>query len=92
MELDIRLPGVTSLKGKRAVVKSVVADLRRHLNVSVIELAHHDLRQRTLIGAAVAAASDFGVRTVAQQIEKIVIRDPRVELIDLHLEITQTEH
>ena len=91
MEIDLRVPGVTSLKGKRAVVKSLIGDLRRQLNVSVIELGYQEQYQRTVIGVTVAAASEHGVRTVIQQIEKIVFREPRVELIHLHTELAQTE-
>ena len=39
LRLDLRLPDATSLKDKRSVVKSLVADLRK-LNCSVAEVDH----------------------------------------------------
>lgn len=91
VEVELHVPGVTSLKGKRAVVKSLLAALRQQLNVSAVEVDHQDLWQRTTLGVAVAAGSETGARTVAQQVEKIVYREPRVELTSINVDIAGTE-
>ncbi|CAN5228761.1 MAG: DUF503 domain-containing protein [Euzebyales bacterium] len=91
VEVELHVPGVASLKGKRAVVKSLLAALRQQLNVSAVEVDHQDLWQRTTLGVAIAAGSETGARTVAQQVEKIVYREPRVEPIAFRLEIAATE-
>jgi uncharacterized protein len=72
-------------------VKQLVAALRRDLNVSVAEVDHHDLWQRCTLGVAVAAGSEVGARKVAQQVEKVVYREPRVEIIGIDVEIVATE-
>jgi uncharacterized protein YlxP (DUF503 family) len=41
---DLRIPGCTSLKEKRHVVKSLAAGLRAKFNVAVAEVDHHDDR------------------------------------------------
>jgi uncharacterized protein len=73
------------------VVKGLIAALRNSLNVSVAEVDHQDLWQRCTLGLAVAAGSEGGARQVAQSVEKIVAREPRVELIRFDVEVTGTE-
>lgn len=90
-EVEVHIPGVSSLKGKRAVVKSLVAALRNGLGVSVAEVDHQDLWQRCTLGVAVAAGSEHGARSVVQNVEKIVYREPRVELIRFDVEVVQPE-
>ncbi|MBW3601937.1 MAG: DUF503 domain-containing protein [Actinobacteria bacterium] len=88
IDLDLHVPACTSLKAKRAVVKSLIARLRRELNCSVAEVAHQDLWQRAALGVAVVSGTHSGARRVAQQVERVVSREPRVEIIavavDLH--------
>lgn len=92
VSLDLHIPGSSSLKGKRGVLKSVQAGLRRDLNVSVVEIDHQDLWQRATLGVAIAAGSETGARKVAQQVEKLVVRDPRVELIGVAVDVVASEH
>lgn len=88
IDLDLHVPACTSLKAKRAVVKSLIARLRRELNCSVAEVAHQDLWQRAALGVAVVSGTHSGARRLAQQVERVVSREPRVEIIavavDLH--------
>ena len=53
LALDILLGDVRSLKQKRAVVRPVVAELRRRYAVAAAEAGHLDLLRRSLIGVAV---------------------------------------
>lgn len=89
--LDLHVPQVSSLKGKRGVVKPLIAGLRKELNVSVAEVGYQDLWQRAKLLVACAAASEVGARKVAQAVEKIVARDPRLALIDVHVEAVSPE-
>jgi uncharacterized protein len=89
--MDLHVPGVSSLKGKRGVIKQLITALRADLNVSVAEVAHQDLWQRAKLGVAAAAGSEIGARKVAQQVEKIVYREPRVEIISIDVHIAYQE-
>ncbi|HVM19173.1 MAG TPA: DUF503 domain-containing protein [Egibacteraceae bacterium] len=91
VDLELHLPAVGSLKGKRAVLKSLIAALRNDLNVSVAEVGYQDLWQRARLGVAVAAGSEIGARKVAQQVEKIVWREPRVEIVSFHVDVVASE-
>lgn len=91
VSLDLHVPASGSLKAKRAVVKALVAALRNQLNCSVAEVGYQDLWQRCELGVAVAAASRGGALTVAQQVEKVVLREPRVELVRIDVEVVTPE-
>jgi hypothetical protein len=89
--VELRVPMAGGLKEKRAVIKSLIAGLRRDLNVSVAEIDHQDLWQRATLGVAIAAGSEVGARKVAQQVEKVVYREPRVEVVGIAVDVVATE-
>jgi uncharacterized protein YlxP (DUF503 family) len=91
LDLDIHLPGVGSLKEKRGLLKSAIAALRRDLNVSVAEVEHQNLWQRAGLGVAIAATSEVGGRKVAQQVEAILGRDPRLEVVGVNVDVVAGE-
>lgn len=82
---DLKIPGCTSLKQKRHVVKSLTNALRSTFNVSVAEVDHQDLWQRATIAVASAGAQEYHVRRVAQEIERFVEAWGAVELLDAEL-------
>jgi uncharacterized protein len=90
-EVELHIPAVSSLKGKRAVVKSLVARLRQDLNCSVAEIDHQDLWQRATLGVAVVSGTEHGVRTVANQVEQVVSREHRAEIVRFDVEIVVPE-
>jgi uncharacterized protein len=79
--VDLHLPGVDSLKGKRAVLNRAKAGLADELSVSVAEVGEQDRWQRAVLGVAVAASSATGVDRVLDRIAAVVERDPRVEVL-----------
>ena len=78
---DLRIPGCTSLKQKRGVVKALTAGLRGRFNVAVAEVDHHDQWQRTTIGVSAVAAQGFHLRKVMHEVERFVAGQPTVELL-----------
>ena len=56
--LELHLPDVDSLKGKRRVLKGLKERVRARFEVAVAEVDHHDLWQRATL--AVAAVSRDG--------------------------------
>ncbi len=79
--VDVHLPGVDSLKAKRALVRRATAALENELGCSVAEVGAQDLWQRTILGVAVAASSATGVDRVLDRIRAVIERDPRVEVL-----------
>ena len=87
VRFDLRIPGCGSLKQKRHVVKSLTNALRSTFNVSVAEVDHHDLWQRTAIAVAAVDAQAYHVRKVMQQVERLVEAWGGVEVIDAELSL-----
>jgi hypothetical protein len=79
---DLRIPGCSSLKEKRHVVKALTNAIRAKFNVSVAEVEHQDLWQRTALAVAVAAGQAYHARRVLHEVERLVERWAEVELID----------
>lgn len=88
---DLRIPGCTSLKQKRHVVKGLSAAIRQKFPVSVAEVEHHDLWQRTAIAVAAVGADQYHLRKVMHEIEKLVERWVEVEVISAELQLVYPE-
>ncbi|MBV9793874.1 MAG: DUF503 domain-containing protein [Actinobacteria bacterium] len=82
LTLDVLLGDVRSLKQKRAVVRPLVADLRRHYpGVAVAETGHLDLHRRAEIGVAVVSATAANATEVLDECERRVAGHPEIELL-----------
>ncbi len=57
--ITLQLYGVDSLKGKRRIVKSILARLPRHFNIAASEVDCHDVWQTAVI-ALVTVGNDAG--------------------------------
>ncbi len=81
LALDVLLGDVRSLKEKRSVVRPVVAELQRKLDVSAAEAGHQDLHRRTLIGVSVVAADAAHCVEVLDACERLVVARPELEVL-----------
>jgi uncharacterized protein YlxP (DUF503 family) len=84
---DLRIPSCGSLKEKRHVVKTLTNAIRSRFNVSVAEVDHHDLWQRTARARAVAAGEGYHAKRVLHEVERLVERWGEVELIDAEVSL-----
>jgi uncharacterized protein len=84
---DLRIPGVSSLKEKRHVVKTLTASLRQKFNVAVAEVDHHDLWQRTAIGVSSVAGDAYHVKRVMHEVERHIDHWGAVEIIEADLSL-----
>jgi len=91
VDIGLHLPGCSSLKEKRGIVKALMARLRRDLNVSIAEVGDQDQWRHCRLGVAIVAGSEVGARKVAQQVEKIVYREHRVEPVSIAVDVTAPE-
>jgi uncharacterized protein YlxP (DUF503 family) len=83
----LRVPGNTSLKGKRSVVKGVIRRLQNTFNVSVAEVGANDNHQRAEIGLAFVGNDR---RLINSKLDKALnfVEDMQVaEVIDSEMEI-----
>jgi uncharacterized protein len=81
IEFDLLLGDVHSLKGKRAVIRPILADLRRTTEASVAEVGDQELHRRAEIGVAVVGAGADRVTEVLDRAERLVAERPDVTLL-----------
>ncbi len=86
-QVCLHLPEGNSLKAKRQVLSSLKARLVQKFNVSVAEVDHQDLWQRTTIGIACVANETRYVNQVFDQVLKVIRSNPRLELLDSQIEL-----
>lgn len=80
LELDVLLGEVDSLKYKRAVLRPVLARLRR-LDVAVTEAGDPDRHRRALIGVAAVSGDSGQVHRVLDTCERQVAGEVELELL-----------
>jgi uncharacterized protein len=89
LKIKLRLPGVSSLKEKRGVVKSLVEKTRHKFNASVAEVAENDDHQRSEVGVTVVGNDSSFVNSMLDKIldafEDSAIG--RADVIDTELEL-----
>ena len=83
--VELHLPDVDSLKGKRHVLKGLKEKVRARFEVSVAEVDHQDTWQRAAIGVALVAGNASHLQEVLDSVERFVANAPDVELVDTEL-------
>ncbi|NIS75634.1 MAG: DUF503 family protein [Deltaproteobacteria bacterium] len=87
VNFDILINGAFNLKEKRSYVKSLVGKIRNKFSVSVAEVDHQDLWQRTQIGVAVVGANSAIVNSVIDKVTEFVYSNGDFEVIERKIEI-----
>ena len=82
MVWDLHLPGCTSLKEKRMVLKSLKQRLHNQFSVSVAETDHQDLHQRAEIAACVVSTDRRHAASVLSSADRLVADEGRARIID----------
>ena len=70
--LTLHLPGVQSLKEKRAVVRSLVERLRGRMRLSAAEVGLQDRTQQAQVGFAVVSGDMATARRLADEARRFV--------------------
>ena len=86
--VELHLPGNGSLKGKRRVLKPILARLRREFNLATAEVAYQDAWQSARV-ALVTVANDPGrVHAVLERaVRWIETYHPEVQVVDWEIEV-----
>jgi len=69
MTAQLHLDGISSLKQKRSIVKSLIGRLKSRFNISIAEVEHQDERTSAII--AISLVSNEG-RFIDQQFDAII--------------------
>jgi uncharacterized protein YlxP (DUF503 family) len=85
--IDLRLPGNSSLKGKRSVIKSIVTRVGREFNVSIAEVEAQDQWQRAVLGVAcVSSSASYAHGQMERVVQWIENNRPDIELLAYQIE------
>ena len=74
----LAIPGATSLKAKRSVIRSLKDRLRRRFNVSVAETGLQDRPDRAEITVATVAGTRALADSLLDRLDAFVESDPRI--------------
>lgn len=85
--IDLHLPGIGSLKGKRQILLSLKDRIKKAYNVSIAEVDGNDLWQRAVLGVACVANDGRYVSQVLDGVLNAVRANPSVELVAHHTEL-----
>lgn len=82
-----RIHDCGSLKAKRQVVRSIIARIRNHFNVSVAEVADNDVYQRAVIGVSMVGNDRRVINAKFDKLYNFADDLGLAEMIDTDLEI-----
>ncbi|MBM7552707.1 DUF503 domain-containing protein [Thalassobacillus pellis] len=85
-EVECFIYNAQSLKEKRSVLKRVITRLQNEYNISVSEMDHHDLWQRTVIGIVTISNDRVQAERLIQQTLAFIDSFPEIERTDTSVE------
>ncbi len=85
--IELSLPGVGSLKEKRAILKGLLTKIHNKFNVSAAEVGYQDYWQKAVIGVAVVSNENKHLQQVLQQVVNFIEKSTEVILLDYQIEI-----
>ncbi len=85
--VTLRLPENDSLKGKRAVVKSILDRVRARFNVSAAEIADLDVHQSAVIGFAAVSNDTQHANSVADNVRTFILENVHAMVVGSSLEL-----
>ncbi len=85
LRVELRIPGVNSLKEKRSKVKALAAQLTRKFPVAVAEVGFQDEWRRATIGVAAVAAQHGQLVRVIHSVERWFDAQPDFEVLEVEV-------
>ena len=85
LEVEMRIPGASSLKSKRMVIKSIKDRIRNKFNVSVSEISHLSSRQSCFLGIAHLSTSKPFTNRVLSEVLNFIQSFRQIELVDFQM-------
>ena len=82
VRIELHLPGASTLKDKRSVVRSLKERIRSRVHAAVAEVDHQDLWQRAALGVAVVSGERRQVGEMLQSVRNLVESAPAAQVLD----------
>ena len=83
VRLELRIPGVRSLKAKRRVLKGLSSMLTGKFPVAVSEVDHQDHWQRATLGVAMVAPQAGRLERLIHGVQRSMLDHEDVELLEM---------
>lgn len=91
LAVDVLLGDVHSLKDKRAVIRPIVAELRRRFAVAAAETGGLELHRRAELAVATVASTHAHAVEVLDSCERFVAGRPEIELLSARRRVLDDE-
>ncbi len=85
--MELHIPGVNSLKGKRQIIKSIKERVRNRFGVSIAEVEKQDLWQRATLGLACVANDRREANRLLSKVINFIEQNKNISLTDYEIEI-----
>lgn len=82
VRIELHIPAASSLKQKRAVVRSLKERIRSRFKAAVAEVDHQDLWQRAALGVAIVSGEGHQVTEQLQAVRRLVENTNGAELLE----------
>jgi len=86
-QIDLLIPGNTSLKGKRKALRQIIDRVKNRYNISISEIGDNDLWQRSQLGLSVVGNDPRHVNSSLDKIINFIEGMNVAEIIHSELEI-----
>lgn len=87
LTLDLHLPEVESLKGKRMIINSLLDRIRARFNVSAAQIDDHDLWQSATLAVAVVSNDRRTVDSVLNHVRDLAESESRCDVAGCRCDI-----
>ena len=87
LNIDLRIPGNNSLKGKRRILKGLKDKIKGKFNVSIAEVGNKDLWQRADLGIAVVSDDQRYANRILSKVIDLIELSNDTELLDYEMEL-----
>jgi uncharacterized protein YlxP (DUF503 family) len=86
-QVDLRIPGNASLKGKRKVLRQIIDRVKNRYNISISEIGDNDLWQRSQLGLSVVGNDSRHINSSLDKIVNFIDGMSVAEIIRSEIEI-----
>lgn len=87
VRLVLTIPGASSLKAKRKVVRRILDRVRHRFNVAIAEVADMDEHRRAVLGLAVVSNESRHAQSMLDTLVSFVATASEAQLIDRQAEL-----
>lgn len=88
-KLQIRMPGVRTLKERRNIVKSFIKKAKNSHNISIVEIESHPDIKQAAIGVVFFATNRNSLDYVFEEIEKKAVSSGEIQIVSFEKNIME---